>query len=79
MEPSLPAVIEQPETTQGELNLIKLETTFPKEQFRRAVLPEGTVAFFQSQTFLHNYNWRYVETNTIGAKQVFRPGETESW
>ena len=56
-----PNVVEQPELEQKDLNLMKLETDFPKEQFRLSPWPEGTVVFYQAHRFLNDCQWRYVD------------------
>ena len=74
-----PQVVQQPELTREQKNINVLETAFPMQQFRRSEWPQGTVTFCQSQSMLQDYEWRSVDTTTIGASQVFRPGEVQSW
>ena len=74
-----PRIVQQPECTRQEMNNSMLDTAFPMQQFRRSEWPQGTVTFCQSQSLLRDYEWRRVDTTNIGASQVFRPGEVQSW
>ena len=74
-----PQILQQPERTRQEMNNIVLDTAFPMQQFRRSEWPQGTVTFCQSQSLVQDYEWRMVDTTNIGASQVFRPGEVQSW
>ena len=74
-----PQIVQQMERTREEMNNMVLDTAFPMQQFRAAKWPQGTVTFCQSQSLVQDYEWRRVDTTNIGASQVFRPGEVQSW